>query len=522
MKDYSEIRSAKKRCKYSKLVTLSTLLALVSPYNGSIAKTTEPLKVVVQKGDSLSSIIDRELDSKNPAVWKQVADFNNQAVDKTLEIGDILLIPGELITPQVQLVVSKPADQNDDANDKENKPNAQQISENTDNVSDMPELEKPERNRSELKDAPKEPDTQLDTNNNADTNRTLDTAPAAHSGNNRLDQQSTSQSDESGNTAPSSPPDSDNASTELNQKSEAAQAETDTQANATPGLFEVDEDSAVRALERSLVQLNALLLKPGRAEITYSFDYSLDTELEPVLVDVEGTDTGTVSQQAGQLQNEIESLTQTLDIKFGLPLDTQINLSLPFTNLNQRFDVDLNGNSIDTQDTSESGVGDFSLTLTKTLAIEKGFRPDILLDATYTGNTGSDVFGTGSEEYTLGLSATKRQDPLVFTGGVSHTVSVNPDNEITPGDVTQLSIGTLLAASPYTSLQFFFTQTLLRPAEIDNQPNSENHTTVASFSAGVSSVLGNELFLNARLGMGLVENARDFRLTFSLAKQFNL
>jgi len=53
-----------------------------------------------------------------------------------------------------------------------------------------------------------------------------------------------------------------------------------------PGLFEVDEEAATRALERSLVQSNALLLAPGRGEVSIDFSYSFDLVTQPVFVDL--------------------------------------------------------------------------------------------------------------------------------------------------------------------------------------------------------------------------------------------
>lgn len=554
MKDYTKIGAISKHGKNSKLASLPVLLVLFGTCSYSTASTVEPLKIIVKKHDSLSSIILRELDSRNPMLWEIVAKFNNQSVDKILEIGDVLLIPGTLIPPQAQLQVKSykaPSKDTPNLNAKKDiQKTSSRLTSPTQKIFQCTnqdvcwEIEhdksKADKSNSDQKSPPAKPSSATDPllsqsdktsglistaekkpeTSPTDTQSTQSDPPnSSNAGETRL---SNTQSIESEQIKPAA--EVTREAPGLQQETQKPSAETvaTTPTDNKPGLFEVDEDAAVRALERSLVQLNALLLKPGRAELTFSFDYRFDIEFEPVLVNIAEPDTDTASQQAGQIQNQIESFTNTIDLKFGLPYDTQLNLSVPFINTNQKFDVNLNGSPIDdTQNISQSGTGDYSITFTKTLAIEKGFRPDILLDATYTGNTGSDEFGSGSEEFTLGFSATKRQDPLVFTGGFSHTIS-HSENEFVAGDVTQLSIGTLLAASPYTSLQFFLTQTFIEPAKINSQPLTSNRTTVASFSAGVSSVIGNEIFLNARLGMGLVENATDFRLTFSIAKQFSL
>lgn len=542
MKDYSQQKFTNSR-KYKTITYLPILLGLFYNSSGSTA-TPEPVRVVIEKNDSLSTIVSRTLKSANPELLELVAAFNNQSVDKILEIGDVIWIPGALVSPQVQLVKNKPQTQTEASSNVNLECSMQDVCWSIDKITpglttaNTRKVESTHENS--LKVPPKNPLTSQtaqppDLNRateNRPNSRVIETTVAQNITPNGGKVKETHQtSNPSANSSrkikpqPSAKVHPDQQQPVIKQESVAEQKQTEAtrHIDTKPGLFEVDEDSAVRALERSLVQLNALLLKPGRAEVTFSIDYRYDIEFDPVLVNIGSPDDAITTQQAGQTQNQIESVTNVFDLKFGLPLDAQLSLSLPLTHTNQKFDVNLNGSPInDTQNDTQYGTGNLSITLTKTLAMEKGHRPDILLDATYTANTGSDAVGSGGEEFTFGLSATKRQDPLVFTGGFSHTISNGNDSDFTAGDVTQFSIGTLLAASPYTSLQFFLTQTFIEPATFSNQQLTNNRATIASFSAGVSSVIGKELFLNTRLGIGLVENATDFRLTFSIAKQFGL
>jgi hypothetical protein len=66
-----------------------------------------------------------------------------------------------------------------------------------------------------------------------------------------------------------------------------------------------------------------------------------------------------------------------------------------------------------------------------------------------------------------------------------------------------------------------FNQALVAESELDGQTLPNSDSNIASFSTGVSSVLGRDLFFNAQLAIGLVEKARDYRLSFSIAKQFS-
>ena len=86
---------------------------------------------------------------------------------------------------------------------------------------------------------------------------------------------------------------------------------------------------------------------------------------------------------------------------------------------------------------NRGGLGDVSLTLQKQVLHEKGWIPDLLVNLNYTAATGSPslsqrqlstfpfAVGTGSGFNSLGagVTALKRQDPLVFLGGLQYTHS---------------------------------------------------------------------------------------------------
>jgi hypothetical protein len=81
---------------------------------------------------------------------------------------------------------------------------------------------------------------------------------------------------------------------------------------AAPGQFEVDEEAAERALERTLVVTGALLLPFGQADIQASFAYTRSQE-----------DVPTFSEQGRQLiaLQEVRGNTFNGDLflRFGLP-----------------------------------------------------------------------------------------------------------------------------------------------------------------------------------------------------------
>ena len=107
--------------------------------------------------------------------------------------------------------------------------------------------------------------------------------------------------------------------------------------------------------------------------------------------------------------------------------------------------------------------------------------------------------GTGFDEFRAGITAVKRQDPLVFTAGLTYQTTL-PNKSVTPGDQVTPAVGLLLAISPETSLKFaqqlsFVSQTSVRGR---NLPGSG--LTSGIFSFELLSILGRGLVLDFTTG----------------------
>lgn len=306
-----------------------------------------------------------------------------------------------------------------------------------------------------------------------------------------------------------------------------AQEQTDTESGAEkpkgPGLFEVDEEAATRALERSLVQIDALLLAPGRAELGFDFGYSYNALSFPILVELVDTDGGDDATAIATTVSESRQYNVSADFRVGLPGDTQLDFSVPFEVSTETASTSFVNGLLGRGSSTESGVGDVSLSLLKTVAHEKGRRPDVIARLTYDSESVSENEGTsigsGAQEITVGLSATKRQDPLVFTYGLSHTISLE-ENGFSAGPVTQVSLGTLLGASPYTSLRFAFDQIIVGESEIDNQRIDGSGANIGVVTFGVSSVISQSTFLSAGVRFSLSDAGTDYSFTMGLSRRF--
>lgn len=292
-----------------------------------------------------------------------------------------------------------------------------------------------------------------------------------------------------------------------------------------PGLFEVDEEAATRALERSLIQLGALLLSSGHAELGVDFSYGFNSRSSPVLIDFTDPETEEVTTTVGTVVGERRNYGLILDWRFGLPGDTQLDFSIPIENSTNTSNTFFAGSSIGNESETVGGLDDISISLLKTLLKEKGRRPDVIGRFTFNSDSGMEdqgvEIGSGTNEYTLGLSATKRQDPLVFTYGLSHTISSSVSG-FTAGTVTQLSLGTVLAASPYTSLKLSFDQITVGKSDLEGESIDGSGANIGIFSIGASSVISRTLFVSANVGIGLSDNANDYSISIGLTKRVKI
>lgn len=115
----------------------------------------------------------------------------------------------------------------------------------------------------------------------------------------------------------------------------------------------------------------------------------------------------------------------------------------------------------------------------------------------------------------------KRQDPLAFVGNLFYEIS-SEENDIKPGKRIDFSLGTVLAASPETSInvelnQIFTQSTRLAEVEI---PGSDQ--VVSIFSIGATSTINKYFALSVTTGFGITKNAPDYFINFSLPIRYGL
>ena len=144
---------------------------------------------------------------------------------------------------------------------------------------------------------------------------------------------------------------------------------------------------------------------------------------------------------------------------------------------------------------------------------------------TWDADTGPEKdgieLGGGFHSITGSLTALKRQDPLAFIASGFYRTSFEKD-DFEPGNEFGFNIGTVLAASPETSLSLSLQQTFSKARKVGGRSLPGSDQVSGVLVVGASSVLGRGLLLSVDAGVGLTDDAPDYFVGVSLPIRFNL
>jgi len=288
-------------------------------------------------------------------------------------------------------------------------------------------------------------------------------------------------------------------------------------ASSAPGKFEVDEEAAQRALERTLTQAGALLLNAGTYELTPSFTYKRNEFTTPTLLSTTNPTTGASELLLGNQRTRRNEMTAELDFRAGLPYQAQFEASLPYNYTRSSQLTDLSPSNVKD---NGNGMGDVTIGIAKTLFRESGWRPDLIGRLSYNFGNGKRRDGTvdlggGFRQLQGEFVAIKRQDPLAFVASAFYGKSFEDDG-IKPGNAMGFSLSALLAASPATSLQFGFSQIYRQEQELNGVTVHGSDQTYGIATIGASSVLSRDTTLITRIGIGLGNDAPKYSINVAL------
>jgi hypothetical protein len=293
----------------------------------------------------------------------------------------------------------------------------------------------------------------------------------------------------------------------------ATQQAADTNPPATnppaPGQFEVNPEAAERALERTLVATGNLLVPKGFAEVEPLFSYTRRENPTQVVFDLN--------------RNE---LSWALDMRFGLPWESQFEIVLPY-NLAQQQVTDI-AVAPPQQVSNKWGnsFGDLTVGLAKTFVHESGWIPDLLGRVNYeipTGPENSNQVPLTSRRSLLAfsLTAVKRQDPLVFVATGGYTKSYQA-GQINLGDQVNFLTGVFLASSPETSLRAVLQNNFVQDVRLNDITFRGSDTVQSILTFGASSILGRGILVDLQAGIGLTTTAPKYTVILSGTYRFGM
>ncbi|HIP80133.1 MAG TPA: hypothetical protein EYH07_16955 [Kiloniellaceae bacterium] len=264
-----------------------------------------------------------------------------------------------------------------------------------------------------------------------------------------------------------------------------------------------------------------LLLPVGKADIepfvSYEFDDTSDLPAN-VLIDSDG------NLIATNRRVERDVILTGVNLRAGLPLSSQIELSLPYKFVRRQENQDLSSQS--SSDETGSGIGDLRVGVATTLLREDGWFPDIVGRITWDSDTGKESdngvsLSSDFHEIIGSVSAIKRQDPFAFVGRISYEHAFEND-DIQPGDRFGFGAAAVLAASPETSLRISFNASYRDDLEFNGNTIDGTDENQATLSFGISSILARGTLLNFTAGAGLTDDSPDYTVFLSLPVRLTL
>jgi hypothetical protein len=287
-----------------------------------------------------------------------------------------------------------------------------------------------------------------------------------------------------------------------------------------PGSFAVSDEDAQRALERALVQTGAALLPLGRFEFVPSLTYQFRRESQPGQIALTTDGTVLITENVTKTtQVEANAL-----IRVGLPWDAQAEFGFPFDYKSLSATSRVTGAGLSEHTVDVQGAGDLTFSLTKQILAAGDVRPGLFLGGGWNSDFGQTKrtlpLGTGFNELSVGLTAVKRQDPMVFTLGFTYQGTLEKRG-FKPGDQYIPSLGMLLAVSPETSLRFSQQISFGGRDKFNGVAVPGSDKVSGIFTFGLLSILGRGLVINLTGGIGETSDAPDLFVQLAFPIRLN-
>jgi hypothetical protein len=273
--------------------------------------------------------------------------------------------------------------------------------------------------------------------------------------------------------------------------------------------------SKEKAIERVLVQKGGMLLPRGRLQIEPSYTTA---HFSSNKVNLEGFTILDVlfigEMSTSKIQRDI--YIETLGIKYGIWNNLQGDLRIPY-----RSEFDRDSTNTGTETTRRAGgLGDIDFSLSRQILYEKGIIPDAIFSLGAKSDTGKSPYshtvgiGTGHWGFRTALVAVKSSDPAVVFGNINYSWNlprkIADYGKVAPGSSIGYSVGTGIALSYQTAINFALEQSITSKMKIDKRPIAGSFLNAADFKAGLSWSISDRSSVDVSVAMGLTADAPDY------------
>lgn len=270
-----------------------------------------------------------------------------------------------------------------------------------------------------------------------------------------------------------------------------------------------------KSIERTLVQKGGMLLPKGKLQIEPGFTFA---HFSSNRINIQGFSILPILV-IGEISTETvkrDILIQSLSLKYGILHNLQGEVKIPY-----RFEYDRVTDNLGFESTRKyGGLGDIDFSLSRQIGYEKGIIPDLIASLSVKTRTGKSPYnrdiglGTGHWGVKGSLIAAKSSDPAVVFGSLSYAWNIERDIEnfgkVDPGDTIGYSVGTAIALSYQTAINFQFEHSITSKMEKDGTPVNGSFLNAASLKSGFTWSTSGSSSVDFSVSMGLTTDAPDY------------
>lgn len=315
------------------------------------------------------------------------------------------------------------------------------------------------------------------------------------------------------------------SSDEISKDKNIKKVDAKTENNTVAG-----EGQRAEAVERTLQQRGSMLLGKGKWIIEPSTSWAHFSSNKINLQGIVILDVFNIGVLGAQEINR-DIFNQTLNVKYGLMNNLQTEVKIPFRGEYDRV-TDINANNRPTAETTRGafGLGDIDLSMSRQIGWEEGWKPDLIAAIGFKTKTGKsyghDIFlGSGHNAFRTALIASKSSDPAVIFGSLSYTYNfertgIEGLGDIKPGDVIGYSLGTAIALSYQTAINFSFDNSVVMKSRRNGETVLDSFVNTANFRTGLNWAIDEHKSVNVSVSFGLTKDSPDVTVDIGMPIAF--